>query len=108
MFLLSFRFLDRYLVRDVRQPWQTSRLIAASLTIINMLYNCETLPDKLEMILPKYLKSLTVELKKALQEMCTNSEYQSQSSPPNPKADARGIETVKLNDELYIVSLLVV
>jgi hypothetical protein len=53
------RFLDKYLTKDMARPWETVRLQAAALTLINILYNTEYLPKKLKDTIPQYMTSVT-------------------------------------------------
>jgi len=77
-------------MRDARYPWETSRFVAASLTIINILYNCEWLPITLRSNLPKYLDRLTSQLRLALKEIGKNPHYKASVSP---QADMRASAT---------------
>lgn len=83
------RFLEQSLQRDSSQPWQTSNLVAASLTIINILFNCEYMPKPLQQLVPAFMPSLTSGLKVALTEMLKNADYTPVSTPPSARADVR-------------------
>ena len=54
------------MTRDPRVPWETDRKRAASLTMINVIYNCEYLPPSMGTALPVYLTKATDELMRAL------------------------------------------
>lgn len=90
------KFLDRLLNRDQKSGGasspvgsQLSKLQAASLTIINMLFNMDYLPQKLSTLLPRYLRDVHEEVRRSLTEVRNNPAYVPSTSYSTAKADCR-------------------
>jgi len=66
-----------------------SRLQAAALTILNILYNCDTLPSALSAILPRFFHSFTDEIDHTLNDMLTNPSYTPATSYSTPVQDVK-------------------
>ena len=81
--------MDQNTYKDSTQPWQTGPLVAASLTIIHMLYNCEFLPKPLKALLPAQMTTLTQMLRNALGEMVKNPDYVPSTAQATAKGDAK-------------------
>ena len=69
------RFLDEYILLDRKKPWETSRLSAAMLTLVNIIANCAGLPRALKQAIPDYFKKITLALRQTLVEVRENPEY---------------------------------
>jgi hypothetical protein len=89
------KFLDRLLNKEAKPVAgapigaNLSKLQAASLTILNMLYNMDYIPDKLASILPKYFKEFHEDLKRTLTEIRNNPAYIPSTSYSTAKADCK-------------------
>lgn len=66
-----------------------SKLQAASLTILNMLFNMDYIPEKLNLILSRYLKEFHEELRRTLNEIRNNPSYVPSTSYSSSKADCK-------------------
>jgi len=108
------RFLDRLLNKDPNAPplsaaqggvgssaapgtgpggtASLSKLQGAALTLVNMCYNMEYVPERLVEVLPKYLKECTGEIKATFQEQlradATSTSYSSARADVRAKAEA--------------------
>jgi WD40 repeat protein len=90
------KFLDRLLSKEATKSSAAAaiganlpKLQAASLTILNMLFNMDYLPDRLSSILPKYLREFHDELKKTLTEIGNNSAYVPTASYMTARQDCK-------------------
>jgi hypothetical protein len=65
------------------------KLQAASLTIVNMSFNCEYLSEKLGALLPRYLRDCQDSLQRCLNDMLRSPEYVVSTSYASAKQDVR-------------------
>lgn len=71
-------FLSSCLEKDPRHPWETSRKLAAALTVVNICYNSEEvdIAPYLRVEIPKVITSAIEELKLAFTEMVRHPNYE--------------------------------
>ena len=74
-----------------------SKLQAASLTILNMLYNMDYLPDKLSTLLPRYLREFHDDLRRTLTDIRNNPNYVPTTSYSSARSDCRAKVEMILN-----------
>lgn len=60
---------------DRSKPWDTTKLAAAVLTLINIVANCVGLPKLLKQAIPDAMKKITIAMRQALLETKENPSY---------------------------------
>ena len=84
------RFLDECCVVDRTAPWETARVIAATLTLINIVTNCAALPAALRQCAPDYLRRCAQLLRQAMLEIREHPEYKCRAGS-TPARDAAAV-----------------
>jgi len=87
------RFLERLTAKDAAAPGPVGvafpKLQAAALTIVNMAFNCEYLPERLGALLPRTLRDTSAALQSCLNECRTSPDYAPSSSYASAKQDVK-------------------
>jgi len=92
------RFLDEALLTGGQKPTSILKVANATLALMNIVYNCDYLPESLHEILPNYFENLIKAQRSSLTALLTDPKYQHKEGKEEAKQKVEHV--LKTSEEL--------